>query len=85
MEIENTEELLEKQVNKSDRKSVKIYSDCKILLRDDMVYNSVRVDKKRSNMDLVSLAILEYAHKHYPHSFKDWKNKELPGQNKEKQ
>lgn len=26
-------------------------------------------------MDLVSLAILEYAHKHYPHSFKDWKTK----------
>jgi hypothetical protein len=84
MEIENTEELLEKQVNKSDRKSVKIYSDCKILL-DDMVYNSVKTRQKRSNMDLVSLAILEYAHKHYPHSFKDWKNKKLPGQNKEKQ
>lgn len=45
-----------------------------------MSYYSARVDVKRSNMDLISLAIIEYAKNHYPDSFNGWKNGSLPGQ-----
>ena len=50
-----------------------------------MSYNSARVDVKRTNMDLISLAIIEYAKNHYPNSFNDWKNGSLPGQSSNNQ
>jgi hypothetical protein len=74
MALDDGREITKNDVNKSKRRSVKIYEDCKILL-DDMTYNS-----KRSNMDLMSLAILEYAQRHYSDSFEKWKHKKLPGQ-----
>ncbi|RRD34108.1 hypothetical protein EII28_12070 [Fusobacterium nucleatum] len=75
----NIEKLFEEHVDRSKSKSVKIFTDCKYLL-DDMVYYSTKVDVKRNNMDLISLAIIEYAKNHYPDSFNEWKNGSLPGQ-----
>lgn len=79
MKSKNIEKLFEEHIDKTKNKSVKIFTDCKYLL-DDMSYNSARVDEKRTNMDLISLAIIEYAKNHYPDSFNDWKNGSLPGQ-----
>ena len=79
MKSKNLEKLFEEHIDKTKSKSVKIFTDCKYLL-DDMSYNSARVDVKRTNMDLISLAIIEYAKNHYPDSFSDWKNGTLPGQ-----
>lgn len=79
MANQDIEKLFEEYVDKSKNKSVKVFAECKYLL-DDMSYNSARIHKKKSNMDILSLAIIEYAKNHYPDSFKDWENRALPGQ-----